>query len=120
MMEYEITAKMLFIAVVFFWSGWQFRASRYEKQIISMNEKFEATILNIQSNINKELEYSRIDRDIVMQQQEEVLSSLKAYNQHYLEMKKLDKKNATSKNQENSTEAKSKLDSLKKNKGIKK
>ena len=43
-MEYELAGKMIFIAVVFFYFGWLFRASRMEKQVIASNE---ATTQNI-------------------------------------------------------------------------
>ena len=121
-MEYELIAKMLFIAVVFFWSGWQFRASRMEKKVLAMNERYESIIADIQANIYQELEFSRFERDGVMRQQEEVLKSLETYNRQYMELKKQEKKEQKSQQREDSNEAKSKLETLKQNKnsGIKK
>ncbi|MBU1216431.1 hypothetical protein KJ870_00655 [bacterium] len=121
-MDYELMAKMLFIAVVFFWSGWQFRASRMEKQILAVNEKFELIIRDIQDSINQELQFSRIERDGIMKQQSEVLASLEAYNKRYLMLQKQEKKEEQAQKQEASKEAQSKLDALKQNKngGIKK
>lgn len=96
-MDYSILGQMLFIAIVFFWGGWQFRASKMEKRVIAINERFESIINDIQSNIYQELEFSRIERDGVMCQQEEVMKSLEAYNKQYIELKKQEKKNIESK-----------------------
>jgi hypothetical protein len=120
-MNYEIMARMIFIAVVFFWSGWQFRASRMEKQVLAVNEKFETIITDIQIGINQELKFSRIERDGVMKQQDEILTSFEVYNKQYLELKNQAKKEEKAQKKEASQEAQSKLDTLKqKNNGIKK
>lgn len=111
-MDYEIMARMIFVGVVFFWSGWQFRASRMEKQIIAVNKRFEKTIIDIEVRINQELTFSRIERDGFLRQQQEVLTSLEAYNKHYLELKKQEKEQE----KEALSEAKTSLDTLRKNK----
>jgi len=114
-MEYELAGKMIFIAVVFFYFGWLFRASRMEKQVIASNEATAQNMLDLQSEIYRELEFSKIDRDNVLQQQEEVLKILNAYDKQYMELNKLYKTE-----NRGPTDAKAKLTQLRKtNKGIK-
>lgn len=121
-MDYNYLAQMILIAIIFFWSGWQFRASRMEKRVIEINERFEQIINDIQANIYQELEFSRMERDGFMRQQEEVVKSLETYNKQYMELKRKENKERKKQQKEDSNEAKSKLDSLKQNKnnGIKK
>lgn len=72
----ECLAKMMFLALVFFWGGWQFRASKMEKKVLISFEGIQNSI----SDMSEELEFHRIERDNLMLQQKEVLSKLQNFN----------------------------------------
>ncbi len=111
----ECLAKMVFTALIFFWGGWQFRASKMEKKLLRSFEGFENSLSQMDSNFNKELEFHRVERDNLMLQQQEVLSKLQELNTK--QIKEQDEKIIDT----SSNESNNKLNAIKnKNNGIKK